>query len=38
MGGELGDESYIDFLLVSSAMSPLNFTLIGNGNFLKIRI
>ena len=30
MGGELGDEAYIDVPLVSSALSPPFFTLIGN--------
>ena len=35
MGGELGSETYIDVLLVSSALSPPNFTLIGNDDFLS---
>ena len=33
MGGELDNENYIDVLLVSSALSPPNFTLIGNDDF-----
>ena len=33
MGGELGNEPCIDGLLVSSALSPPNFTLIGNEDF-----
>ena len=35
MDGELGGETYIDVLLVSSALSPPNFTLIGNDDFLS---
>ena len=34
MDDELGDETYIDVLLVSSALSPPKFTLIGNDDFL----
>ena len=34
MGGELGNETYIDVPLVSSALSPQNFTLIGNTDYL----
>ena len=33
MGGELGNETYIDLLLVSSARSPPNFILIENDNY-----
>ena len=33
MDDELGNETYIDALLVSSALSPPKFTLIGNGVF-----
>ena len=33
MGGELGNETHIDLLLVSSALSPPNFILIENDNF-----
>ena len=34
MGGELGNETYIDILLESSALlSPPNFTLIGNDDY-----
>ena len=33
IGGELGSETYIDALLVSSALSPPIFTLIGNDDF-----
>ena len=33
MDGELGGETYIDVLLVSSALSPPKFTLIGNDVF-----
>ena len=33
MGGELGNETYIDVLLQSSALSSPNFTLIENDNF-----
>ena len=33
MGGELGNETYIDLFLVSAAPSPPNFTLIENNNF-----
>ena len=32
MGGELGNETYFD-VLESSALSPPNFTLIGNDDF-----
>ena len=35
MGGELGSETYIDVLLVSSALSPPKFTLIGNDFFFN---
>ena len=33
MGGELGDETYVDVLLEFSALFPLKFTLIGNDDF-----
>ena len=33
MGGELGDETCIDVLLVSSALPPPNFILIGSDGF-----
>ena len=33
MGGELGNETYIDLLLVSSGRSPPKFILIENDNF-----
>ena len=35
MNDELGDETYIAVLLVSSALSPPQLTLIGNDEFLK---
>ena len=34
MDHELGDETYIDVLLVCSALSPPKFTLIGNDDFI----
>ena len=36
MGGELGNETHIDLLLVSSALSPPNFILIENDNIYTI--
>ena len=33
MGGEMGNETYIDLLLVSSVLSPPNFILIEKDNF-----
>ena len=33
MGGELGNQTYIDLILVSSALFSPNFTLIENDNF-----
>ena len=33
MGGELGNETYIDVLLESSVFFQPNFTLIGNDDF-----
>ena len=36
MDDELGDQTYIDVLLVSSALSPKTLTLIGNDDFLRI--
>ena len=33
LGGELGKETYIDLLLVSSTLSPPNFILIESDNF-----
>ena len=33
MGGELGNESYIDVPLVSSALSPPKSTLFGNTDY-----
>ena len=33
MSGELGNETYIDLLLVSPALSPPNFILIENDSF-----
>ena len=35
MGGELGNETCIDLLLVSSALSPPNFISIENDNFYR---
>ena len=32
---ELGDQTYVDVLIVSSELSPPKFTLIGNDDFLK---
>ena len=36
MGGELGNETYIDVFLESSALSSPNFTLIGNDDIMGI--
>ena len=33
IGGEMGNETYIDLLLVSSELSPPNFILIQKSNF-----
>ena len=35
MGGELGNETYLDLLLVSSALPPPICILIENDNFYK---